>query len=320
MIVRVSHGEAFFMKYRILGKSGLKVSVIGMGTWQYGGEWGKAFSQEEVTAIFRKALEMGINLVDTAECYGDHLSERFIGEALREIGARDRFLLATKFGHHFIEPFSRTEPRSAADVEKQLEDSLRALQTDHIDLYQYHSWGDAQFGAHEVRDVLLKAKAAGKIRHIGNSIAVSVKNTAQLERSAEFGVESAQIVYNRLSREPEDTMFPVCERLRLGVLARVPLASGFLSGKYKPGAKFAENDVRSKWQAKGADERLAEVEKIGSTEVPPGVPMARWALAWCLKCPAVQSVIPGCKSPEQVEDNAKAADLAIVDPKHPWAA
>src|ERR1700761_790760 len=101
------------MKYRKLGMSGLRVSVIGMGTWQFGGEWGKDFTQEEVTAAFRKALEMGINLIDTAECYGDHLSERFIGAAVKEIGARDRFLFATKFGHHFTAPFVRSEPRSA---------------------------------------------------------------------------------------------------------------------------------------------------------------------------------------------------------------
>jgi aryl-alcohol dehydrogenase-like predicted oxidoreductase len=308
------------MKYRTLGKTGLRVGVIGMGTWQFGGEWGKTFTQDEVTAMFRKALEVGINFVDTAECYGDHLSEQFIGEALRALGARDRFILGTKFGHQFIKPFDRTEPRSGADVQKQLEDSLRALQTDRIDLYQYHSWADAQFDAADVREVLEKAKAAGKIRHIGNSISANSKNTAQVEKSKAAHVEAVQVVYNRLTRQPEDTVFPVCERLRLGVLARVPLASGFLSGKYKPGATFAETDVRSRGQGKGADEKLAEVERIGKAEVPAGVPMARWALAWCLKSPAVQCVIPGCKSVEQVEDNARAADLDVVDAKHPWAA
>ena len=206
------------MKYRKLGASGLKVSVIGMGTWQFGGEWGKDFTQEEVTPAFRKALEMGINLVDTAECYGDHLSERFIGAAIKELGARDRFILATKFGHHFTAPFVRTEPRSAGDVEKQLEDSLAALQTNYIDLYQYHSWGDAQFEAEDVRAVLEKAKAAGKIRHIGNSIGANVKNAAQVEKSPQFHVESVQVVYNRLTRAAEEVFFPVCERLQLGVL------------------------------------------------------------------------------------------------------
>src|ERR1043165_4649228 len=99
----------WFMKYRILGKTGMRVSVIGMGTWQFGGEWGKDFEQAEVTAMFRRAMELGINLIDTAEFYGDHLSERFIGQAVKELGpgAREKFLFATKFGHHFVGPFNR---------------------------------------------------------------------------------------------------------------------------------------------------------------------------------------------------------------------
>src|SRR4051812_968569 len=151
------------MKYRTLGKTGLKVSVIGMGTWQFGGEWGKEFEQAEVDAMFAKARDVGINLIDTAECYGDHLSERLIGQAIRSLGpkGREAFLLATKFGHHFVKPFERTEPRTAADTEKQLNDSLAALQTDYIDLYQYHSWGDAAFESDEVRGLLDKAKKAG---------------------------------------------------------------------------------------------------------------------------------------------------------------
>ena len=310
------------MKYRILGKTKLRVSVIGMGTWQFGGEWGKEFEQSEVTAMIGRAMELGINLIDTAECYGDHTSERFIGQALRELGAgaREKFILATKFGHHFAGPFMRTEPRTGPDVQGQLEDSLRALQTDCIDLYQYHSWGNDQFASEEVREVLEKAKAAGKIRHIGNSLGNAIKDTFQLEKSKRFGVEVAQVLYNRLVSDAADRFFPICERLKIGVLARVPLASGFLSGKYKPGTTFPESEVRGKWQAKDADMRLTEVQRIAIKEVPPGVPMARWALAWCLKSPAVQCVIPGCKNVQQVEENAAAADLDLVSPKHPWKA
>ena len=306
------------MKYRILGATKLRVSVIGLGTWQYGGEWGRDFSQVDVTPLFRRAMELGVNLIDTAECYGDHLSERLIGQAIKELGARDQFLLATKFGHHFVKPFERTEPRSAADVERQLEDSLRALQTDVIDLYQYHSWGEGQFASEDVRAVLEKAKAAGKIRHIGNSIGAGVKTTAQIEQSPAYHVEVVQVVYNRLQRPAEELFFPAASRLKLGVLVRVPLASGLLSGKYKVGARFAENDVRTKWQQQGMDERLAEVERIREIEVPAGVPMARWALAWCLRDFSVQCVIPGCKTVEQLEENARAADM--VDGRHPWAA
>jgi myo-inositol catabolism protein IolS len=305
------------MKYRILGKTGLQVSVIGLGTWQFGGEWGRDFSQADATPILARALESGINFIDTAECYGDHLSERLIGQALKDLGARDKFILATKFGHHFVRNFERTEPRTGPQVQKQLDDSLRALQTDHIDLYQYHSWRDEEFLSDEVRAVLEHARADGKIRHIGNSLAASTRTTLQLEKSKPQHVEAVQIVYNRLQHDAEDHLFPVAERLHLGVLARVPLASGLLSGKYQVGAKFPPNDVRTQWQADGMDQRLEEVQKIASHEVPAGVPLARWALSWCLRNPAVSCVIPGCKSPAQVQDNACAADLA--DPKHPWA-
>ncbi len=214
------------MKYRTLGKTGLRVGVIGRGPWQFGGEWGKDFAQEEVTAMFRRALELGINFIDTAECYGDHLSEQFIGQRLREIGGkgREKFILATKCGHHFVKPFDRTEPRSGPEIQQQLDDSLAALQTDFIDLYQYHSWGDGQFFSEEVRGVLEKAQRAGKIRHIGNSISQNNKSTAQVERAAEFHSDTLQVVYNRLARAPEEHLFPICQRLKIGVLARVSRA------------------------------------------------------------------------------------------------
>jgi len=307
------------VKYRVMGKSGLRVSVIGVGTWQFGGEWGKNFEQREVTAMFARARELGINLIDTAECYGDHTSEAFIGQALRELGARKDFVIATKFGHKFHEVFKRTEPRTGPDIEQQLEDSLRSLQTDVIDLYQYHSWGDAQYESDEVRSVLEKAKRAGKIKHIGNSVGPNDKSY-QVERSEKYDVEAIQIIYNRLQRQPEAEVLDVCRKLNLGVLARVPLASGYLSGKYKPGASFPVGDVREKWhKPEDRDAKLREVEEIAKNEVPAGVPMARWALAWCLLHPAVTCVIPGCKDVKQVEENARAADLDLVSDKHPQA-
>lgn len=196
------------MKYRLLGKTGLRVSVIGMGTWQFGGEWGVNFTQEQITPLFRKALDLGVNFIDTAECYGDHLSERFIGQALKDLNARDKFILATKFGHHFVAPFHRTEPRTGPDVAAQLDASLKSLQTDYIDLYQYHSWGDAQFADDAVRVVLEKAQQAGKIRHIGNSLGASAKSPEQIEQSKPHHVDAIQLVYNRLQRQAEDHLFP----------------------------------------------------------------------------------------------------------------
>lgn len=295
------------MKYRTLGKTGLNVSVIGVGTWQFGGEWGKNFTQEEVDSILEKAKELGINLIDTAECYGDHLSESLIGNYLRKTNRED-WVIATKFGHHFVRNFERSRHFDAKDVLKQLDASLKSLKTDYIDIYQAHSCTDEEFDNDDLWTMLDKQKQAGKIRHIGISLR---KNdfVYQTKRASEVGASVIQVVYNRLDRKPEEEIFPICREQNLGVLARVPLASGYLSGKYKPGATFAANDVRSREEAAKRDELLRQVEEIRKTEVPEGVPMATWALAWCLQHPAVTTVIPGCKNPEQVEMNAKAAEL-----------
>lgn len=304
------------MKYRTLGKTGMNVSVIGLGTWQFGGEWGKTYKQEEVDAIFSKAREVGMNLIDTAECYGDHLSEQLIGEAIKT--DREQWVLATKFGHQFHGFYDRTHHYKPEEVLKQLDDSLRALQTDYIDLYQFHSGGDEFFDNDDLWTMLDKQVEAGKIRHLGTSIAKN-DNVFQVEKSVEFQSESIQVVYNRLDRTPEDEVFPVCEENNLGVMARVPLASGFLSGKYKPGTTFEKDDVRSLRDQEETERKLALAAEIQNHEVPEGVPMAQWALAWCLKHPAVSCVIPGCKDPHQVELNAKAAELDMVSMSHPQA-
>jgi len=295
------------MKYRTLGKTGLDVSVIGIGTWQFGGEWGIQFTQDEVDAILDKGQELGINLIDTAECYGDHLSESFIGNY---IGRRKRedWVIATKFGHHFHERFTRTDVFDADEVLKQLDASLKALNTDYIDLYQFHSGPDQVFDNDDLWTMLDKQVQAGKVSHLGTSIG-SNDNLHQTELSTKVNSQVIQVVYNRLDRKPEERVFPSCEKQNLGVLARVPLASGYLSGKYKPGAVFDNTDVRHRHDPENTRLKLEEVEEIRRNEVPQGVDMAQWALAWCLKNPVVTAVIPGCKNTAQVESNAAAAKL-----------
>ena len=305
------------MLYRTLGRTGLKTSVVGIGTWQFGGEWGKDFTQAEVDAILGAAHDCGINLLDTAECYGDHLSERFIGAALA--GRRDRWIVATKFGHHFHKNFERTMHFDPADVVRQLDASLKALRTDYVDLLQCHSAKDSEFDTDGLWAALQAEQAKGKVRHLGLSISPPT-NIYQTERARSVGAATIQVVYNRLQRESEAQVLPACRRDNLGVFARVPLASGFLSGKYQPGATFPLSDVREAWMKNDRDAKLAEVQRIAATEVPAGVPMAQWALAWCLKNPAVTAVIPGCKSPEQVRANAAAATLDIGQTGHPQAA
>jgi aryl-alcohol dehydrogenase-like predicted oxidoreductase len=304
------------LKYRILGKSNLKVSVIGVGTWQFGGEWGQDFSQAEVDAILDRTNEEGINLIDTAECYGDHLSESLIGNYLSRRNRQD-WVLATKFGHAFNGRFERLQLWSPNDVLQQLDASLQALQTDYIDLYQFHSGSDAAFDQDDLWTLLDKQVQAGKIRHLGTSIA-SNDNLHQTEASSRVGSEAIQVVYNRLDRKPEERVFRACLDQNLGVLARVPLASGYLSGKYKPGAVFAGTDVRNRHDPEETRKKLETVAEISQTEVPEGVNMATWALAWCLQHPAVTTVIPGCKNPEQVSLNAEAAQLASADHPQSW--
>jgi aryl-alcohol dehydrogenase-like predicted oxidoreductase len=306
------------MKYRRLGKTGIRVSVVGVGTWQFGGEWGKQFSPPEVDRILGCAKELGINLIDTAECYGDHLSESLVGQAIRQ--ERDDWVIATKFGHRFIGHLEREDLWSPEAVRRQLEDSLRALQTDTIDLYQFHSGGDEAFDNDALWTMLGKEVDAGKIRHLGISISSRGDLLHQVVRATEVGASTIQVVYNRLDRQPEEAVFPSCIEQDLGVLARIPLASGFLSGKYEPGAEFtAESDLRSGWDRTRIQERLQQVREIQQSEVPPGQPMAPWALAWCLQHPAVTCVIPGCKSVKQMVSNASAADLDLVRDDHPQA-
>jgi aryl-alcohol dehydrogenase-like predicted oxidoreductase len=300
------------MKYRRLGKTNLRVSVIGIGTWQLGGEWGKTFTQAEVDRMFDAARATGLNLIDTAECYGDHTSESLIGNAV----ARDRanWIIATKFGHKFHGHMNRTDERGPRDAITQVEASLRALRTDFIDLLQYHSIRDEEFDNDELTAVLEEMLKSGKVRHLGNSVGGKTRNAPhQVEASTRRHVEVIQVVYNRLDRLPEELVFPICQAQDLGVLARVPLASGLLSGKYKPGATFKSHDVRAGQDPAALAAKLREVEEIRKAEVPPGVDMAQWALAWCLRNPAVSSVIPGCKDERQVRSNAAAADLVQDD-------
>ena len=302
------------MRYRILGSTGLKVSVVGVGAWQYGGEWGKDYTPADVDAIVKQARDGGINLIDTAECYGDHLSESLVGQAIQ--GEREKWIVATKFGHTFHKFLDRTEHWTAKEVREQLEASLKALRTDYVDVYQFHSGADAVFFQDDLWEMLNQQVAAGKIRFLGVSIG-RVKESPQIDAAGRYNIRVAQIYYNRLSHEPEGAVFDSCRRQNLGVFSRVPLESGFLSGKYKPGAAFDSNDVRSRRKAEALAKTLTQVEEIRQNEVPAGVPMAQWALAWCLTNPAVTSVIPGCQKPRTDERQRRRGGLGDAEDRPP---
>jgi aryl-alcohol dehydrogenase-like predicted oxidoreductase len=294
------------MKYRTLGSTNLSVSIIGLGTWQYGGEWGIDYSDDQVLAIVDKAGELGVNLIDTAECYGAHRAEELVGKAIK--GKREKWIVATKFGHEFHSVMERSRLFKPEEVRSQLEESLKALQTEYVDIYQIHSPTDEEFNCPGLWEMLHKEMEKGKIRHLGISIS-SNRNIFQTDAATAMRARVLQVVYNRLDRGPEEAVFPSCKRQNLGVLARVPIASGYLSGKYRPGMTFPPGDVRSTHDPENVRKKLEEVERIAAHEVPAGIPMAQWAIAWCLKNPAVSAAIPGSKSPEQLEMNVKAIDL-----------
>jgi len=283
---------------------------VGLGTWQFGGEWGRDFSQTDADTILEAAEEAGINLVDTAECYGDHLSERYIGDYLSRHD-RSKWIVATKFGHQFNRFMDRTDLFSTKDVRKQLEASLKALRIETIELYQFHSGSDAEFENQELWSMLEREKKAGKMQHLGGSI-LGKGSEVQAKRAKAVGAEVLQVIYNRMDPRPEQLYFPHAERDHLGILARVPLASGLLSGKYQAGATFGPNDFRSTFTAERLRQNLEEATRIQREEVPPNVPMSQWAIAWCLKNPLVSAVIPGCKNPEQVRQNTAAAELVTA--------
>jgi aryl-alcohol dehydrogenase-like predicted oxidoreductase len=295
------------MRYRTLGKTGLRVSVIGIGTWQLGGEWARNYSQAEADAIFDAAAESGINLIDTAECYGDHTAEKLIGDYLSRHD-RSRWVIATKFGHRFNSFMNRTDDFTSKGIREQLDASLKALRTDVIDIYQFHSGSDELFLNEAMWKTLYELKHEGKIRHLGISI-LQKGSEPQAREAAHHGVEVLQVVYNRLDRRAEQLYFPHAQRDNLGILARVPLASGLLSGKYRPGTSFPKDDIRATFDADLTASRIRDVETIQQSEVPQGVPMGQWALAWCLKNPLVSAVIPGCRDAAQVKANAAAASL-----------
>jgi aryl-alcohol dehydrogenase-like predicted oxidoreductase len=299
------------MRYRTLGRTSLRPSIIGVGTWQFGGEWGVNFSQPEVDAILDTAAATGINLIDTAECYGpDHLSEKLVGDYLSRRD-RSQWIVATKFGHHFNSFMNRDDDFSVAGVQAQLEASLKALRVETIDLYQFHSGSDELFQDEKLWAFLAEQKRTGKIRHLGISI-MQKGSELQAREAAQFGAEALQVFYNRLDRRPEQLFFPHAQQNNLGIIGRVPLASGLLTGKYKAGATFAANDVRSKMDADKLKRDLAEAARLQKEEVPVGVPMANWAIAWCLQNSIVSSVICGCKNPDQVRANAQAATLVTA--------
>ena len=300
------------MRYRELGRTGWKVSEISFGAWAIGSMWGRVDDNESLAALHR-AVDLGVNFFDTADVYGMGHSERLIARLRKE--RLETIYVATKAGR-------RLSPHTADGYNRQnlkqfIEDSLRNLETDCLDFVQLHCPTTEVYYRPEVFGALDDLTKEGKIRYYG----VSVERVEEALKAIEFpGVQSIQIIFNMFRTRPAELFFPEAQRRRVGILARVPLASGLLAGKMTSQSSFGTDDHRNfnrhgerfdvgeTFSGVDFETGLAAVEELREL-VPPGATMAQFALRWILMFEAVTCAIPGAKRPSQVEDNAGAADL-----------
>ena len=294
------------MEYRSLGRTGLEVSVVGMGCWAIGGDaWGPVDDRDSIAAIER-ALDLGINLFDTADVYGRGRSEDLVGRALN--GRRDNAVIATKVGlwHSGGErPNAYTDPEM---VLESCEASLRRLRTDRIDVYQCHLWWDEN--TEVFVEAFEKLKADGKIRAFG----VSTNEVGHLKNFNRNGTcDVLQFDYSVLNRSPEKELLPYARERRIGTLARGSLRMGILTGKFTTASTFPEGDIRRGWpQQDWFPEQLGKTDRLRAL-AGDDRSLAQIALAFVLEHPAVSTTIPGAKNPRQVEHNAAAAAVRLSD-------
>ncbi len=300
------------MQYRPLGRTGFSVSTVSFGAWAIGGTWGPVDDDESMAAL-RAALDAGVNFFDTADVYGDGRSERLLARLKRE--RREPFYVATKAGR-------RLDPHIAdgyikANLTAFVERSLRNLETEAIDLLQLHSAPTDVYYRPEVFGALDDLVRDGKVRYYG----VSVERVEEALKAIEFpGVQAVQIIFNVFRQRPIERLFPDAVRRQVGILARLPLASGMLTGKLTRQSTFAADDHRSFNRHGEAFDRgetfsgvdydlgLSVVEDLRPL-VPTGMTLAQMALRWVLMFDAVTCAIPGGKTPRQVQENVAATDL-----------
>ena len=303
------------MKYRAFGSTGWQVSSVGFGSWAIGGSWGTVEDQESMKTL-HAALDEGINLFDTADVYGDGHSEQLLAQLKRE--RPEEFYILTKAGRrldpHTPEGYNRTNLTAFIDR------SLKNLETERLDLVQLHCPPTEVYYMPEVFGVLDDLTDQGKIQYYG----VSVEKVEEALKAIEYpNVRSVQIIFNIFRQRPADLFFQLAQERSVAILARVPLASGLLTGKMSKETTFEPDDHRRfnrEGEAFDRGETFAGVdfetglEAVDELEsyLPEGWTMAQFALRWILMHAAVSSVIPGAKHPRQVHDNAGAADLPEI--------
>jgi len=294
-----------------LGRSGLSVSRLCFGTWQYGGDWG-AQEEKDAFAAIHRARELGINFFDTAQGYGFGASERILGRALRdELRAhRADIVIATKGGLRPAGQGGVARDASPAWLREGAEDSLRALDVDVIDLYQVH-WPDPRVPFAETAGALQDLIDEGKIRHVG----VSNFDAGQMEEfSRTLPVETLQPPYHMFRREIEATILPYCRQHDIGVLAYGPLAHGMLGGRWAPDTIFPASDWRAStpiFRGQPFRQNLGVVEDLKRFATQRGYTVAQLAIAWVLANPAVEVAIVGARNAQQIDQTAPAAAISL---------
>jgi aryl-alcohol dehydrogenase-like predicted oxidoreductase len=306
------------MNYRALGRTGWKISEISFGAWAIGGAWGQV-SDEESLAALNQAVDSGINFLDTADVYGDGRSHRLIAK-LKD-SRKEEIIVATKVGRRL--PRQTVEGYSRANITSWVDDNLRSLNTEALDLLQLHCPPTDAYYHPEIFGVLDELVDAGKVRFYG----VSVERVEEALKAMEYpNVQSVQIIFNCFRQRPADLFFAQAKAKQVGILARVPLASGLLTGKFRADTQFAADDHRTFNRQgqrfdmgetfSGVDYQVAleAVEELRAL-VPAGVSMSQFSLRWILMFDAVSCAIPGGKRPSQVADNARASDLPPLKPE-----
>lgn len=300
------------MQYRTLGRTGLEVSAISFGAWAIGGTWG-AVKDEESIAALHTAIDMGVNFIDTADVYGDGRSEKLISQVLKK--RSETIYVATKAGRrlnpHVADGYNRE------NLTSYIERSLKYLDVEALDLVQLHCPPPEAFYRPEVFEVMDDLQKQGKIKHYG----VSVEKVEEALKAIEFpNVKTIQIIFNMFRYRPADLFFEQAKKRNIGILARVPLASGMLTGKMTKQTTFEEDDHRhfnrqgeafdkgETFSGVDYDLSLEAVEELKKL-LPENVSLVQMALRWILMFDAVTCAIPGAKRPDQAEQNFSAADL-----------
>lgn len=306
------------MRYRPLGQSGIEASVVAFGAWAVGGWfWGGADDEDSVAAVHR-ALDAGITLIDTAPVYGLGRSEEIVGKAIR--GRRDQVVLATKCGlvwhtgsgTHFFDELGKPVRKflGPESIRYELEQSLRRLQTDVIDLYQTH-WQDETTPIEETMATLLELKREGKIRAIG----VSNATVRQMDDYRKIGpVDSDQEKYSMLDREMDAEQLPYCESNNIAMLAYSPLGQGLLTGRVTADRELPEGDLRAespRFSLAGRRRISSLLDDIRPIAHACDATLAQLAIAWTLSQPGMTHALVGARNPEQVTENAAAADIVL---------